>query len=607
MTIHPLSNGLARLLLTVPMATTLLAMPVHGASITAESATSTREDDTEKPVAMRADLKLGAVTLYRGRAAVTRSGKIGLRAGIYELRVGPLPEAADLDSVQARIGEGGKLLEVKTETVALPAPSSDNPRVREALTNLEDARANLADIIRQFANNDASLKTIDGIAAKVASDASQALGTTLDPAKLEAQLTFVATQRDRLTARALELAKARKDAEGVVAMRERELAAAGGAPPVERFALVTMVAPRDADVETSVTYLVQNATWQPTYTVRGNPEAGALALEFDASVRQATGEDWNDVALVLSTAQPTRSANPPAVGPTYLELYDPAPPEAKAAYDYNMPVVASAAAAPMDMAEGGPGMPGGTGGNSEGMRARAAKRYAGLAADASVGGTGPAVEFRIPRPFTAASNADVERRTRVANVDATPSFTLVAQPLVDSDVYLRARFRNESAYILLPGEARMYLGADSIGRANLSEVPVGGEVELWFGKEPRVTARRELVTKKQGESGVFSKSKAIDREYRIVLENTLARAVEVEVWDRVPVSRNDAAKVELKDVSPAVATDEKYVKDSKPQGLLKWVLSLPARTDGADAKRQTISWKTRVSWPENKILGGDID
>jgi uncharacterized protein (TIGR02231 family) len=562
------------------------------------------EDDTEKPVAMRADLKVSTVTLYRGRAAVTRSGKVGLRAGVYELRVGPLPETADLDSVQAKIGDGAKLLEVKTETVALPAPSSDNPRVLEALAKFEEAKALVNDVMRQLANNGAALKTIDSIAAKVSSDASDSLGTSLDPAKLEAQLTFIAKERDRLTARELELTKAKRDAEGLVAMRQRELNAAGGAPPSERFALVTIVVPRDAEVATNVTYLVANATWQPSYTIRGNPEAGALSLEFDANVRQATGEDWNDVALVLSTAQPTRAANPSAVSPTYIELYEPAPPQtlgfqSKAMYD--MPAVASAAPAPMEMAPGSPG--GGEGGAED----RAARRYGGLAADASVGGTGPAVEYRIPRTFTAASNADVERRTRVANLDAKPTFTLVAQPLVEQDVYLRARFRNESAYIFLPGEARMYLGADSIGRAILSEVPVGGEVELWFGKEPRVTARREMTTKKEGESGVFAKSKGIDRSYRIVLENTLTRPVDVEVWDRVPVSRNEAAKVELKDVTPVLATDEKYTKDSKPQGLLKWTLALPARTSDADAKPVTISWKSRVSWPEGKLISGDVD
>ncbi|MFM1867308.1 MAG: hypothetical protein RL591_716 [Planctomycetota bacterium] len=592
---------------SVILAIASIAPSAHANVRPVDAALNFIEDDTEKPVAMRADLKVSTVTLYRGRAAVTRAGKVGLRAGIYELRVGPLPETADLDSVQAKIGEGAKLIEVKTETVALPAPSSDNPRVKEALAKWEEAKALVQDLARQLANNGATLKTIDSIAAKVSSDASQTLGAALDPVKLEAQLTFIAKERDRLTARELELSKAKRDAEGLAAMRERELNAAGGAPPSERFALVTIVVPRDADVETNVTYLVANATWQPSYTIRGNPEAGALTLEFDANVRQATGEDWNDVALVLSTAQPTRAANPSAVSPSYIELYEPAPPETlgfKSKAMYDMPAVGSAAPTPMmDAAPGAPGGGGGEGGAAD----RAARRYRGLAADASVGGTGPAVEYRIPRTFTAASNADVERRTRVANLDAKPTFTLVAQPLVEQDVYLRARFRNESAYIFLPGEARMYLGADSIGRANLSEVPVGGEVELWFGKEPRVTARREMTTKKEGESGVFAKSKGIDRSYRIVLENTLTRPVDVEVWDRVPVSRNEAAKVELKDVTPALATDEKYTKDSKPQGLLKWTLALPARTSDADAKPVTISWKSRVSWPEGKLISGDVD
>ena len=92
-----------------------------------------------------------------------------------------------------------------------------------------------------------------------------------------------------------------------------------------------------------------------------------------------------------------------------------------------------------------------------------AKAIENLSADASVGGGGAAVEYRIPRTITAASDASAERRTRVATIDAKPNFTLVAQPLVDGDVYLRARFVNESPYILLAGRARMYLGSDSIG------------------------------------------------------------------------------------------------------------------------------------------------
>jgi uncharacterized protein (TIGR02231 family) len=576
-------------------------MPLLAASIVAGTSHAAVQDDTDQPVAMRADLGISAVTLYRGRAAVTRSGEIALPQGLFELRVGPLPESADLDSVQARIGGGGKLLEVKSETVVRPAPTSDNPRVREAFARVEAALARMADVERRTVNNIASQKTIDSIAAKVASDASQGIGTALDPEKLKAQLAFIDAERDRLTAESLVLKKEAKDAAGELNAANDALNAAGGAPPVERFALVTMVAPQGGDVPVSVTYLAANASWAPSYTVRGNPDAGTLALEFDAVVQQSTGEDWRDVALVLSTAQPTRAANPRDIPPTYVNILEPvetsAPPAARMA-----PGSPMMDAAP---AMGRPAGPGGGGGGEGGEFA--AKRFAGLAADASVGGTGPAVEYRLPRTFTAASDANAERRTRVATIESKPQYALVARPLVDSDVYLRARFLNETGYLLLPGQARMYLGADSIGRTTLAETAVGAEVELWFGKEPRVTVKRELVAKKNTESGLISKSKGIDRDYRISVTNTLARAVELELWDRVPVSRNEDVKIELREVAPALSSDAKYLRDFRPQGLLKWTLSLPARAGGADAKPTTVSWKTRTSWPEGKSIVGDAD
>lgn len=567
----------------------------------------TQADDTTQPVVMRAELKVMSVTLYRGRAAVTRSGRIPLRQGVYEIRVGPLPESADLDSVQASLGGSAKLLDVKSETVKLPAPSSDNPRVREALATTDAARARVADVTRRSGNNLAAQKTLDSIAAKAAADASQAIGSSLDPEKLRAQLLFLESERDRLTEASLVLATEARDAAGALAAAIAALEAAGGAPPIERFALITIAVPREGEIPLDVTYLVANASWKPSYTVRGDPEKSMLTLEFDAVVVQATGEDWKDVTLRLSTAQPTRAANPGAVEPTYIELYEPAP--------RSMPAVGSAAPmAPMYDARkersndmpGRPGEPGGAFG-SPSEAGEENSMLAGLASDAAVGGTGPAVEYQLPRTFTATSDLGAERKTRVATLEATPSFTLVAQPLVESNVFLRARFRNESAYLLLPGETRMYLGTDSIGRATLAETPVGGEVELWFGKEPRVTARRELVSKKSSESGLFTKSTGIDREYRIVLENTLARAVDIEVTDRVPVSRDEAAKVELRDLTPALATDAKYLKDLRPQGVLKWALSLPPRAGGTDAKPVTLSWKTRISWPEGKIISGDVD
>lgn len=592
----------ANLPATLVAASLLLVAPGALAHEACGSPLAPSQDDTDRPVAMRVDLAIKEVTLYRGRAAVTRAGSQPFNPGLYELRVGPLPESADLDSVQARIGTGGRLLEVKTETVVKPAPGSDTPRIREALARVEAAQAKVADVERRVANNLAAQKTIDSIAAKAASDASQAVGAGLDPEKLRGQLAFIETERDRLTSTLLALRKETKDAAGELAAANDALNAAGGAPPVERFALVTIAVPQAGDVPVGVTYLAGNASWQPSYTVRGDPDRGTLSLEFDAVVTQATGEDWSEVALRLSTAQPTRSANPRDISPTYVDIFEPPPPTVGfRGRDMAPGAPMTAMAEAMDAPDNRPAGPGGGSGGEKG------KRFAGYAADANVGGTGPAVEYGLPRPFSAASDANAERRTRVATVDSKPDFTLVARPLVDGDVYLRAKFRNESAYLLLPGQARMYLGADSIGRTALGETPVGAEVELWFGKEPRVTVKRELVAKKNTESGLISKSKGIDREYRITLENTMSRAATVELWDRVPVSRNEDVKIELRDLSPALATDERFVRDDRPQGLLKWMVALPARDGASDAKRTTVSWKTRTTWPDGKQITGDAD
>ena len=561
-----------------------LAMPVAMASVA-------QTDDALKPILSRAQLPITAVSVYRSRAAVTRAADCTLAQGVHELRVGPLPEFVDLESVQARIGAGGKLLDLKTESVALPAPSSDNPRVREALGAVEKARAALVEVDRRIANNAASTKLIDSIAAKTAADASQAIGSTLDPEKLRAQIAFVEGERNRLSSEALTLATSRTEAAGELSAREKALAAAGGAPPLERYALVTVAVPQGGEVPVAVTYLVANATWKPAYTVRGDPAAGALAIEFDAVVKQATGEDWSDVALVLSTAQPTRAANPRDIGAIYVDVFDPRQPQAVSAMALPAP------ASPMETGDAAANAP----------MMRKAAAIDSLSRDAEVGGSGAAVEYRLPRTFSAPSDANGERRTRVANIAGKPTFTLVARPLVESDVFMRGRLTNESGFILLPGQARIYLGSDSIGTAMLGEIAVGGEIELWFGKEPGVTVKREVVSKKASESGVFSKSKGIDREYRVSLTNTLGRPVEVELWDRAPVSRNEQVKVELTGISPALAADAKYLADDRTQGLLKWILPLSARIAGKEAAPVTVSWKTRVVWPDGMYLAGDAD
>ena len=59
-------------------------------------------------------------------------------------------------------------------------------------------------------------------------------------------------------------------------------------------------------------YLVDAAAWRPQYKFRAGKNAkDAVQLEYLAAIVQQTGEDWGNVNVVLSTAQPMLNAAPP--------------------------------------------------------------------------------------------------------------------------------------------------------------------------------------------------------------------------------------------------------------------------------------------------------
>ena len=58
------------------------------------------------------------------------------------------------------------------------------------------------------------------------------------------------------------------------------------------------------EVELQLSYLVRGPKWVPTYDIRVDSESRKLDVKYFALVRQNTGEDWGDVALKLSTANP---------------------------------------------------------------------------------------------------------------------------------------------------------------------------------------------------------------------------------------------------------------------------------------------------------------
>jgi hypothetical protein len=70
-------------------------------------------------------------------------------------------------------------------------------------------------------------------------------------------------------------------------------------------------------------YFIQSARWQPRYELAWNTERDELRLALAGQVSQASGEEWRDALLTLSTAFPARTAQLPdlpswRIGPSDL-------------------------------------------------------------------------------------------------------------------------------------------------------------------------------------------------------------------------------------------------------------------------------------------------
>lgn len=87
-------------------------------------------------------------------------------------------------------------------------------------------------------------------------------------------------------------------------------------------------------------YTVSGAGWIPSYEIKAKNSKDALQFAYKAQVYQNTGEDWNDVKLVLSTGNPTVNNDKPTMDTHYLNFINPyneyaKTPQARPQYVYN--------------------------------------------------------------------------------------------------------------------------------------------------------------------------------------------------------------------------------------------------------------------------------
>ena len=280
------------------------------------------------------DTTPASVTVFPDRARVTRAGHLKLEPGIQKLEIGDLPLALIPESVRAS-GKGtahAKLLGVTTRLenfVETPAEAA-----RELESKIQAAEDGDAALAAHAAVLGQEQKSLEGLAAQSEMFARGLALRNRTPEEQGAIFTFIRDRMETLQTELLRIARERRDLAKELDRLRRELRQLQSARPRQRYVAtveldVSVEDPRQGaagDFDLELTYVVNHAGWQPLYDLRLS--GSSLEITYLAQVAQNTGEDWPNVALTLSTAEPALSLEIPELDPWYIAPRPPPAPRA---------------------------------------------------------------------------------------------------------------------------------------------------------------------------------------------------------------------------------------------------------------------------------------
>lgn len=366
----------------------------------------------------------------------------------------------------------------------------------------------------------------------------------------------------------------------------------------------------------SLSYLVSNAGWNPAYNMRSLSSGTKLNVEYLAHVRQNSGEDWNGVKLTLSTATPNMDAEIPLLVPMWINL---TPTTAKkgaslsllesgsnpladtvvaqqcALNKTNSAVIINRDASPAncEFAQRAPqavdiNMTLNTNAwKRQNIEFNAEKKILKRwEEDVRKLEEQMAVEYKIPEAVTLASRNDAQMvQILSATLDSTLRYEAI--PLLASYVSRSIEAKNTIDQPLLEGRYSAFIDGQYVGAGKVPVTATGQTLFLGFGIDPQLRCRRELVDKIADKSWG---SRTETYKYCLILDNYKSTPVNVQLYDRIPVTKDKGLEITLLEGKDKLSNDPDYREFDLPKGLLRWDVTVPASSSGSKAFKLDYSF-----------------
>jgi uncharacterized protein (TIGR02231 family) len=512
------------------------------------------------------------VTVYPYGAEVTRQITFTAPAGRHDLLVTDLPAETPADMIRMTPADGLSIGAYALRTDRLPPRDDDallSPAQVAAKAEVERLEGAVRDAQSAYSGVGARIEAAEAKVAflrGVAGDTGDAM-TAATLKEIAAMISAeVAAARQEAIAAQPDLAVAEK----AVIKAQEDLAAAQAAfdalaRPDAAYAALSVAVTAAAAGETTLTlrHFVENASWQPVYDLALTRKGGnALTIARGVLVSQYSGEDWSDVNLTLSTAQPSAQSQPSELWPEYRRIE---PEVTEEMLSKSVPGVEMAGAS-APVADGEPE----------------------VVAQAEI--EGDVVVYRYPSAVDVATGVE-DLRLALDEISLTPEVEARAVPRADRTAFVMATFTNTTGEILLPGTAYLMREGTLVGATTLETVAPGMEAEVPFGAIDGLRLTRDMPTRAEGDRGFISTSRQIEETAMLKVENLTEEAWPVRLIDLVPYSEQEDLEITYQ-ADPAPTE----IDVDGQRGILAWEFDL------APGETRAVTLSHTLRWPEGMVL-----
>ncbi len=332
--------------------------------------------------------------------------------------------------------------------------------------------------------------------------------------------------------------------------------------------IVEVSAKSRAAARLNISYLVREAGWTPNYDIRVKDSSSPISLNYKGKVYQNTGENWENVKLVLSTGNPLKNADKPTMYPWRLSY--------TSGYEFSNRAMPNRVYDKKQEAVG----------RADDYRYGEQLEMEESSAFTQMVESQVSTNFEINIPYSIESNGK-ENDVSVQSFDLPSQYVYFAAPKVDDEAFLLAKITGWDKLNLMPGSASIFYQGTYTGKSFINPNIATDTLDLSLGRDPSIVLKREKIEefcKKQ----TIGSNKTEITGILVSVRNTKSTPVQIDLLDQIPVSTNKDIEVEIIEISEA--------KHDIVNGYLEWEVEL------APGETKSYEIKYSVQFPKDKRI-----